>query len=134
MRPRNRKYCSSSVMENQYFSKRMPERTSMRSNSGTERKNSSYSAGVQKPIGGQRRRNLSCIRRRFVCTDESSLRYVAVFGQGFKLRNAKRRCARNPLNPAGATGSATRVVSFRQNQGGPITRNPGPEPRSHSEK
>ena len=28
----------------------MPERTSIRSNSGTERKNSSYSSGVQKPI------------------------------------------------------------------------------------
>lgn len=37
MRPRKRTYCSSSVIENQYFSSLIPERTSMRSNSGTER-------------------------------------------------------------------------------------------------
>jgi hypothetical protein len=40
----------SSVMENQYLMSLMPERTSMRSNSGTERKNSSYSSSEQKPI------------------------------------------------------------------------------------
>ncbi len=50
MRPRKRRCCSSSVMENQYLITRMPERTSMRSNSGTERKNSSYSSSEQKPI------------------------------------------------------------------------------------
>jgi len=45
----NRKYCSSSVIENQYFNSLMPERTSMRSNSGTERKNSSYSSARAEP-------------------------------------------------------------------------------------
>ena len=35
-----RRCCSSSVMENQYLIRMIPERTSMRSNSGTERKNS----------------------------------------------------------------------------------------------
>ena len=45
-----RKYCSSSVMENQYLMRMIPERTSMRSNSGTDRKNSSTSSSVQKPI------------------------------------------------------------------------------------
>ena len=40
----------SSVMENQYFTSVMPERTSIFSNSGTERKNSSYSSSEQKPI------------------------------------------------------------------------------------
>ena len=43
MRIRKRKCCSSSVIENQYLISLMPERTSIRSNSGTERKNSSYS-------------------------------------------------------------------------------------------
>ena len=41
MRIRKRSCCSSSVIENQYLTSRMPERTSMRSNSGTSRKNSS---------------------------------------------------------------------------------------------
>ena len=50
MRMLKRKACSSSVIENQYFSTMIPERVSMRSNSGTERKNSSTSCGVQKPI------------------------------------------------------------------------------------
>ena len=43
MRPRKRRCCSSSVIENQYLISWMPERTSIRSNSGTVRKNSSYS-------------------------------------------------------------------------------------------
>ncbi len=50
MRPRKRRCCSSSVMENQYLMSLMPERTSIRSNSGTVRKNSSYSSSEQKPI------------------------------------------------------------------------------------
>ena len=50
MRIRKRKCCSSSVIENQYLSRMMPERTSIRSNSGTEWKNSSYCSSVQKPI------------------------------------------------------------------------------------
>ena len=50
MRPKNRRYCSSSVIENQYLMSLIPERTSMRSNSGTERKNSSTSSSVQKSI------------------------------------------------------------------------------------
>src|SRR5947209_16139035 len=50
MRIRKRNCCSSSLMENQYFSKMMPERTSMRSNSGTEWKNSWYCSSVQNPI------------------------------------------------------------------------------------
>ena len=50
MRIRKRSCCSSSVIENQYLITRMPERTSMRSNSGTSPKNSSTSAGVAKPM------------------------------------------------------------------------------------
>ena len=50
MRIRKRRFCSSSVIENQYFTRMMPERTSMRSNSGTVRKNSSTSASLQKPM------------------------------------------------------------------------------------
>ncbi|MNR35072.1 hypothetical protein D3C85_1528920 [compost metagenome] len=50
MRLRKRRCCSSSEIENQYLTTWMPERTSMRSNSGTERKNSSYWSSVQKPI------------------------------------------------------------------------------------
>jgi hypothetical protein len=38
------------VIENQYFIKMMPERTSIRSKSGTLRKNSSQSSSVQKPM------------------------------------------------------------------------------------
>ena len=37
-------------MENQYLMSWTPERASIFSNSGTERKNSSYSASEQKPI------------------------------------------------------------------------------------
>jgi hypothetical protein len=37
-------------MENQYFTTRMPERTSISSNSGQARMNSRYSSSVQKPI------------------------------------------------------------------------------------
>ena len=50
MRPRKRSSCSSSVIENQYLISLMPERCSMLSKAGTERKNSSYSSSVQKPI------------------------------------------------------------------------------------
>src|SRR5262249_35382863 len=50
MRMRNRNCCSSSLIENQYFSRMVPERTSMRSNSGTEWKNSWYCSSVQNPI------------------------------------------------------------------------------------
>ena len=44
MRMVKRKCCSSSVIENQYLIRMMPERTSIRSNSGTVRKNSSSSS------------------------------------------------------------------------------------------
>ena len=47
MRIRKRICCSSSVIENQYLIRMMPERTSMRSNSGTERKNSSTSLSAE---------------------------------------------------------------------------------------
>ena len=50
MRPRKRAFCSSSEIENQYLISWMPERASMRSNSGTVLKNSSYWSSVQKPI------------------------------------------------------------------------------------
>src|SRR3989339_687519 len=42
--------CSSSETENQYFISTISERTSIRSNSGQERKNSSYCSLVQNPI------------------------------------------------------------------------------------
>ncbi len=42
--------CSASETENQYLIRRIPERTSMRSNSGQERMNSRYSSSVQKPM------------------------------------------------------------------------------------
>ena len=45
-----RRSCSSSLTENQYFTTLMPERTSIRSNSGQERRNSWYSSSVQNPI------------------------------------------------------------------------------------
>src|SRR5579871_6310729 len=45
-----RRSCSSSLTENQYFTRIVPERTNMRSNSGQLRKNSRYSVSVQKPI------------------------------------------------------------------------------------
>ena len=50
MRIMKRICCSSSVVENQYLTSRMPERNSMRSNSGTSSKNSSTCSGVAKPI------------------------------------------------------------------------------------
>src|SRR5262245_44826508 len=42
-RSSNRRSCSSSLTENQYFSRMIPERTSIRSNSGQESRNSLYS-------------------------------------------------------------------------------------------
>src|ERR687893_420466 len=45
-----RRSCSSSLTENQYFSKMIPERTSIRSNSGQARRNSWYWASVQNPM------------------------------------------------------------------------------------
>jgi len=50
MRPKKRACCSSSEIENQYLMIWMPLRTSIFSNSGTERKNSSYSSSEQKPM------------------------------------------------------------------------------------
>ena len=47
---RKRICCSSSVIENQYLTRRMPERTSMRSNSGTSLKNCSTWSSVAKPM------------------------------------------------------------------------------------
>ena len=48
IRELNRNFCSSSWIENQYLIRRIPNRTSMRSNSRTDLKNSSYSSSVQK--------------------------------------------------------------------------------------
>src|SRR5271166_2305612 len=45
-----RRSCSASLTENQYFKRMIPERISMFSNSGQLRRNSWYSASVQKPI------------------------------------------------------------------------------------
>src|SRR5690349_25173472 len=45
-----RSSCSLSLTENQYLTRIVPERISIRSNSGTERRNSRYSSSVQKPI------------------------------------------------------------------------------------
>jgi hypothetical protein len=42
--------CSVSLTENQYLISVIPLRTSMRSNSGHDRRNSSYSSSVQKPM------------------------------------------------------------------------------------
>ena len=50
MRSWNRRSCSSSLTENQYFTRTMPEWISISSNSGQERRNSRYSSSVQKPI------------------------------------------------------------------------------------
>src|SRR6476659_7846218 len=50
IRIRKRNCCSSSVIENQYLIRMVPERTNILSNSGTERKNSSTSSSVQKPM------------------------------------------------------------------------------------
>src|SRR4028119_2392421 len=46
----NRFSCSVSLTENQYLTSVMPLRTSIRSNSGHEWRNSWYSSSVQKPI------------------------------------------------------------------------------------
>src|SRR6266516_336220 len=46
----NRRSCSASLTENQYLMRMIPDRTSMRSNSGQERRNSWYSSSVQKPM------------------------------------------------------------------------------------
>src|SRR4029453_10220638 len=46
----NRRSCSASDTENQYLSRVIPERRSIRSNSGQARRNSWYSSSVQKPI------------------------------------------------------------------------------------
>lgn len=45
-----RRSCSSSLTENQYLITTMPERTSIFSNSGHDRRNSSCSSGVQNPM------------------------------------------------------------------------------------
>ena len=50
MRMRKRSCCSSSVMENQYLIRMIPERTSIRSNSGTSWKNCSTCSEVAKPM------------------------------------------------------------------------------------
>src|SRR3712207_7212088 len=50
LRASKRLRCSSKLTENQYFSTTIPERTSMRSNSGQLRRNSWCSSGVQNPI------------------------------------------------------------------------------------
>ena len=46
----NRRSCSASETENQYLTTMIPERRSIRSNSGQARRNSWYSSSVQKPI------------------------------------------------------------------------------------
>ena len=50
LRASKRRCCSSALTENQYFSTTIPERTSIRSNSGQLRRNSWCSSSVQKPI------------------------------------------------------------------------------------
>ena len=50
MRDRNRRSCSSSLTENQYLTSTIPERISISSNSGQERRNSVCSSSVQKPM------------------------------------------------------------------------------------
>ena len=50
MRIRKRSCCSSSDIENQYLIRRMPERSSIFSNSGTSWKNCSTCSGVAKPM------------------------------------------------------------------------------------
>ena len=49
-RPWKRRSCSSSLTENQYLMIWMPDRTSIRSNSGQVRRKSAYSSSVQKPM------------------------------------------------------------------------------------
>ena len=46
----NRRSCAPSETENQYLTRIIPQRSSMRSNSGQARRNSWYSSSVQKPI------------------------------------------------------------------------------------
>src|SRR4030067_1588940 len=46
----NRSSCSLLLTENQYLIRMMPERTSMRSNSGTDLRKSAYSSSEQNPI------------------------------------------------------------------------------------
>ena len=46
----SRRSCSSALTSSQYLTSTIPERTSIRSSSGTWRKNSSTSASVQKPM------------------------------------------------------------------------------------
>src|SRR5215216_791694 len=50
MRRWNRRSCSASETENQYLTRMIPERSSIRSNSGQARRNSWYSSSVQKPM------------------------------------------------------------------------------------
>src|SRR4029079_18488652 len=50
MRSLKRRSCSSSLTENQYLTRMVPERTSISSDNGHERRNSLYSASVQKPM------------------------------------------------------------------------------------
>src|SRR6476660_3891241 len=50
MRAWNRCSCSASLTENQYLMRMIPDRTSIRSNSGHARRNSWYSSSVQKPM------------------------------------------------------------------------------------
>src|ERR1035437_2713601 len=46
----NRRSCSSSLTENQYLTRMIPDRISIRSNSGAVARNSWYSASLQKPM------------------------------------------------------------------------------------
>ena len=50
MRSWKRRSCSASLTENQYLTRMIPERISIRSKSGQLRRNSLYSSSVQKPI------------------------------------------------------------------------------------
>ena len=49
-RSRNRRSCSSSLTENQYLMSEIPDRSSMFSNCGQDRRNSSTSSSVAKPM------------------------------------------------------------------------------------
>ena len=92
MRHLKRSSCSSSEIENQYLISWMPERTSIRSNSGTVRKNSSYCSSVQKPITRSTPARLYQLRSNSTispaagrCVDvalEVPLRALAVVGRG----------------------------------------------------
>ncbi len=50
MRSAKRRSCSSSLTENQNLTRMMPDRISIRSKSGHDRRNSSYSSSVQNPM------------------------------------------------------------------------------------